>query len=136
MSKKPSGFHAARKHPLNLPGRNSFLASAHQVNNLKPKMQRQMRGLENSSLSDSELPLAFIAFAKAKAGGLALKLSDTLRVSIAAMWANWAIRPKFALDIRKSGFLIQEAGIVKSGLGHGGISYGLNSTPGGSLCQV
>src|SRR5579871_6391773 len=38
VSKEPSGFHAARKHPLDLIGRNALLAGAHQVNDLKPKV--------------------------------------------------------------------------------------------------
>ena len=46
VSKKPSGFHAARKHSLDLIGGNAFLASAHQVNNLKPQMQGKVRGTQ------------------------------------------------------------------------------------------
>jgi hypothetical protein len=42
VAEKPSGFHAARKHPLNLAGRNAFLGRAHKVNDLQPKVQRQM----------------------------------------------------------------------------------------------
>ncbi len=41
VGKEPSGFHAARKHPLDLIGRNALLAGAHQVNDLEPQMQGQ-----------------------------------------------------------------------------------------------
>ena len=47
MPEEPRGLHAAIEHPLNLPGRNAFLAGAHEVDDLQPKVQRQMRGLEN-----------------------------------------------------------------------------------------
>ena len=41
MAEEPRGLHAARQHPLDLVGRNAFLAGAHQVDDLQPKMQRQ-----------------------------------------------------------------------------------------------
>ncbi len=136
MPEKPSGFHTARKHPLNLIGRNAFLAGAHKVDNLKPKAQRKVRTLEDSSLSHSELTTAVIANVKAKASGIAMHLANTFRITISTVRANWAVRPKLALDIRESGSFIVEAGIIKGGLGHGGISYCRYPIIGGSLCQV
>jgi hypothetical protein len=128
VSKKPRCFHTARKHPLNLTGRDALLARAHEIENLKPKVQRKMGVLKDSSLPDGELAFALIASMKAKASGLAFHLANALRIRVPAMRAYRAVRPKLALDICKgSGFVI-EAGIVKSGFGHGGISYGLTSS--------
>jgi len=136
MTEKPSGLHAARKHPLNLIGRNAFLAGAHKVDNLKPKAQRKVRTLEDSSLSHSELTTAVIANVKAKASGIAMHLANTFRITISTVRANWAVRPKLALDIRESGSFIVEAGIIKGGLGHGGISYCRYPIIGGSRLEV
>jgi len=136
VGEEPSGFHAARQHPLNLIGRDAFLAGAHQVNDLKPKAQRKVRTLEDGSLPHSELPTAVIANVKAKASSLALHLTNSLRVGVAAVRANGTVRPELAFDIRKSGGFVIEAGVVESGLGHGGISYGHNHTLCGLLCQV
>src|ERR1035441_1050750 len=83
MGKKPSGFHAARKHPLNLVGRNALLAGAHQMDDLQPKVQRQMRRLENGPHAHSEGPAALIALAQAETGGLASHLVNALRVGVA-----------------------------------------------------
>jgi hypothetical protein len=136
VSEKPSGFHAAFEHPLNLAGRDAFLAGAHQVNNLKPKMQRQVRAFKDGSLSNGELALALVAIVKAKARGLAFHLANALRVSIAAVRAYGAVWPQLALDIRESGGFIVEAGSGENWIGHGDISYGFNPTSWGSLCQV
>ena len=136
MGQKPGGLHATRKHSLDLAGRNALLAGAHKVDHLQPKAQRKVRALKDSSLSNGELPLAFVAIVKAKASCVALHLAEALRVSIATVRANWPVWPKLALDIRESGGFIVEAGIVKGGFGHGRISYGLNATSWGSLCQV
>ena len=103
---------------------------------MQPKAQLKMRAFKDSPLANGELPLAFIAVVKAKAAGFALKFANAVRVSIATVCANRPVRPKLALDIRESGGFIVEAGGVKSGLGHGRISYGLNTTPSVSLCQV
>lgn len=108
VSKKPRSFHAVNEHPLNLPGANPLLACAHKMDDLKPKVQRQMRGLENGPHADREWLTAFIAFAKAEARALACQFMDTLRVSAAAMRTIWAMRPKLALDIGESGFFILE----------------------------
>lgn len=136
MAKEPSGFHAARKHPLNLVGRNAFLAGAHQVNDLQPKMQRQMGTLENGSLPNGELSLAFIALAQAKASSLALHESNALRIAVAAMRANWPVWPQLVFDIFESGFLGLKLRCVENGIGHGEISYGFNPTRWDRVCQV
>ncbi len=136
MGKEPSGFHAARKHPLDLIGRDAFLACAHQVNNLEPKAQGQVRTFKNGSLTNSKLATTFIAIVKAKASGLALHLANAVRIGVAAMRANRPIGPKFALDIRESGSFVVEPAIIKSGLGYGGLSYCRDRTPRDVLCQV
>ena len=46
VSEKPSGFHAAIQHALNLSGADAFLAGVHQVNDLQPQVQRQVRRLK------------------------------------------------------------------------------------------
>ena len=65
-----------------------------------------MGTLENSSLSYGKIPLALIALAKAKAGGLALHLVDSLLVSIAAVRTNWTVWPKQRFDVGESGLLV------------------------------
>lgn len=47
MTEKPSGLHAAIEHPLNLPGRDTFLRAAKQVDDLQPQTQRQVAVLED-----------------------------------------------------------------------------------------
>lgn len=121
MAEEPSGFHAARQRPLNLVGRNAFLAGAHQVDDLKPKMQREMGRLKYGSLPYGEWLAAFLAIVKAKAGGLAVHLGNSLRIGVAAVRAIWASWPKPALDIRESCLLVLKAGIVESGVGHGNL---------------
>jgi hypothetical protein len=119
VGKEPSGFHAARKHPLDLIGGDALLAGAHQVDNLKPQMQGKVGTLKDGSLPNGEVALALVAFMKAKAGGFALHLADALGIGIAAMRASGAVRPKPALDIRKSGFFVDELRGVEYGGGHG-----------------
>ena len=110
VSEEPSGFHTAREHPLDLIGRYAFLAGAHQMDDLKPKVQRQVREFKDGPLAHSKLALALIALAKAEAGGFAWHLANALLVGIAAMRANWAIRPELALDVVESGFFVFESG--------------------------
>jgi hypothetical protein len=136
VGKEPRGFHAARKHPLNLIGRDSFLASAHKVNDLKPKAQWKMGTLENGSLANGKLPATFLAKIEAEASSLAFHFADAVRINIAAVRANWPTRPQLAFDIRESGGFIIEMGVIKSGLGHGGISYDRDHTLWSELCQV
>ena len=119
MGKEPRGFHAARKHSLDLIGGDALLAGAHQVDHLEPQVQGEMGTLKDGSLFYGELPLALIALAKSKASGLAFHLSNAVGVGIATMRANWTVRPKPALNIRESGFLADEVGGVENGSGHG-----------------
>jgi hypothetical protein len=112
MGKEPSGLHAAREHPLNLAGRNALLAGAHQMDNLKPKMKLQVRGLKNGSHPHSEGLLAGIALVKADASSFALKPANPIRAT--AMAANRAIRPKLALNISESRFFVLEMGRVEN----------------------
>jgi hypothetical protein len=51
---------------------------------------------------------------KAKASGLAFHFVDAARVSVAAMRAYRTIRPKTALDICESNFLVEKLGGVES----------------------
>lgn len=118
MRQKPSGFHAANEHPLNLPGRNAFLAGAHQMDDLQPKMQRQVRGLEDRPLAHRERLAALIAFAKAETGGLAGKLADALGIGIATMRAAWTMRPKLAFDVSESGGFGLELRGIENGICH------------------
>ena len=123
MGEEPSGFHAAREHALNLVGGDAFFAGAHQMDNLEPQMQRKVGTFKDSSLLNSELTLAFVAFVEAKASGLALHLADTVGICVAAMRANRTMRPKPALHIRESGFLVDEVRGVKNGSGHGNLLW-------------
>jgi hypothetical protein len=123
MGEKPSGFHAARKHPLDLAGRNAFLAGAHQVNYLKPKMQGQVRRFENSPLPNGELSFTFFAVVKAQASRFALQLVNALLIRVSAMGADWAIGPKLALDIIKRSLFVLKSRGVEGGIGHCEISY-------------
>ena len=81
MSKEPSGLHAALKHSLYLASRNAFLAGAHQMNNLQPEMQRQVRGFENGSNPDGKGLLAGIALVQSDPGGLTVQLAYVFAVA-------------------------------------------------------
>jgi hypothetical protein len=118
MGEEPSGFHAAFEHALNLPGADSLLAGAHEMDDLQPKMQRQMAVLKDGPHPDGEGLLAGVAFPKAKAGGLALKAADLLSIRVAAMRADRTIGPKHRLDMIESGGFIFEMRGVQNGLGH------------------
>ena len=78
-------------------------------------MQRQMAILENSPHSHGEGLLAGVAFAEARASGLAVQPSDAPR--LAAMRADWTIRPKASLDIGEGGFFGQELRGGENGMG-------------------
>jgi len=123
VSEKPSGFHAALEHPLNLTGRNALLAGAHQVDHLKPQVQGKVAILEDSPHADSEGATAGIALAKANPAALALQAPDAVGVTVATMRASRAIRPKQRLDIRERSFLIVEVGSAQNRLCHGVSPY-------------
>jgi hypothetical protein len=128
MAQEPRSLHAAIEHPLNLPGADAFLAGAHQVDDLQPQMQRQMAGFENGAHADSERLLAAIALAKARTGGLAIQAAHT--ITAAAMRAYRALWPEMCFNIREGGGFVFELGGEKDQGGHGGISYGQNSSLG------
>jgi hypothetical protein len=123
VSEKPSGFHATNEHSLNLAGSNALFASAHQMDDLQPKMQRQMGGLENGPHAHGKWLATLVAFVKAAAGGFASQLANALFISIAAMRASWAMRPKTTFDISESAFLILELRCGKNGIGHGNETF-------------
>jgi len=116
MAQKPCCFHAAAKHALNLPGRNAFLAGAHQVNDLQPQVQRQMRGFKDRAHPHRKGFLARIALVQARTGRLALQTANAGRTL--AMRANGAIRPKPRFNESEGGFLVHKMQGVQNGVGH------------------
>lgn len=136
MAKEPRGFHAAIEHPLNLAGRNALLAGAHQVNDLEPQMQRQMRGFEDGSHANGKGLAALVALDETLAGGLALHTAQPLFVGISAMMANRPVRPKTAFEISESGVFVLEVRGVEDRGSHDQIPYGCKTTPWGLVCQV
>jgi hypothetical protein len=134
VPKEPSGFHAASKHALDLVGADPFLAGAHEMDDLQPQMQRQMRGLKNGPHSDSEGLAALVALVEADAGAFALELPHALLFP--AVVAAGAIRPQPRLDIGEGGFFVLEMRGGKNICGHGTISYGRDTTSCGWVCQV
>jgi len=125
MPEEPCGFHAASEHPLNLAGADAFLAGAHQVDDLQPQVQRQMAGLENGPHAHSEGLLAAVALAEAGSSGFPVQTADT--ITAAAMRADRAVGPETRFDVGESSGFVLELGVEKYGMGHGRISYGLNS---------
>lgn len=119
VSKEPSGLHAASEHALDLVSRDAFLAGAHEMDDLQPQMQREMRGFEDSSHPHGEGLFAGITLAQSGAGGLAVKSADPDAVSVLAMWANGTSRPQLGFDVIKGGGFILEMGGGKNGVGHG-----------------
>lgn len=101
MGQEPRRLHGAFQHPLNLAGADPLLARAHQVDDLQPQMQRQMRGLEDSPLADRELPFAGVALVKADPRRLAAQAANASR--FLAMRADGTIGPKARFDIRERG---------------------------------
>jgi hypothetical protein len=116
VAKEPRGFHAATEHPLNLPGRDAFLAGAHEMDDLQPKPQRQMGRLEDGPHSHGKGLAALVALVEARTGGLTLELAHA--PPLAAVGAHGAIRPKPGFDVFEGGFLAMEMGLGKKGLGH------------------
>ena len=117
MSEVPCGFHAATKHSLKLAGRNSFLAGAHQVDDLEPEMQGQMAAFKDGPHTHGKGLTAGVALVQADPGGLALHGAGLAQN--AAMGAGTAIGPKVGLHIGESRFLGLEMGGIQDGLGHG-----------------
>jgi hypothetical protein len=72
VAKKPSGFHAAIEHPLNLARRDAFLRTVKQVDDLQPQMQGKVAILENRPHANREWLFAGIALVQARTGRLAV----------------------------------------------------------------
>ena len=124
VAEEPGGFHGALQDALNLARADPLLGSAHQMDDLQPQMQRQMRAFEDGPLADRELPAAGIALVKAEARRCTVHASYAL--NLATVSAHRAIRPQFGFHIGERGFFILQVRGGKSGLGHGNISYGLH----------
>ena len=107
MGKEPRSLHAALEHPLNLAGRDTLLAGAHQMDHLQPQVQGQVRRLEDSPDPNGERLPAGVALVQTLAGGFAVQLADML-VCRATERTVWAIGPKSVFDVRKSRILIVE----------------------------
>jgi hypothetical protein len=116
MGQVPRGFHAATEQPLDLTGADALLAGAHEVNDLKPQVQRKVRRLENGPHPHGKGLLAGVALAKAGAGSFALKLAYAL--PLAAKRANRTIRPQVRLHEIKGRVLVLILGLGEDVLGH------------------
>jgi hypothetical protein len=86
MAQKPGGFHAALKGPLDLSGGEVFLGRVHQVDGLKPDMQRHATGLEDGPHADNELLPAGVALIESRPSCLATKFPEP--VGLAAVVTN------------------------------------------------
>lgn len=122
VRQEPRGFHAALKHPLDLAGRNALLAGAHQVNDLKPQMQRKVAVLKDGADADGEGAAASVAFAKADAAALALQTTNVFR-GRATVWASRSARPKQRFNVSESRFFVVEMGRAQNRLCHGMSPY-------------
>lgn len=118
MRKEPSGFHAALKHPLDLAGRDALLASAHQVDHLKPQMKRKVAVLEDGAHANGEGATASVALAKAYSAAFALQAPNAVAVTVSTMRAIRSIRPKQRFDIRESRFFVMELRGAQNRLSH------------------
>jgi hypothetical protein len=117
VSKEPSGFHAALKHPLNLASRNALLARAHQMDGLQPEVQLQVRGLKDGPHAHGERLSARVALAQARAGSLAVQPANVF-LGRAAKRASRTIGPKLRFDVsERCGFVLEMSG-GKNRLGH------------------
>jgi hypothetical protein len=112
----PSGLHAALEHALDLTGADALLGRAHEVDDLKPQVQRQVAILKDRANADSERLAAGVALAQAGPGGLAVQAADAL--PLAAMGADRATRPQVAFDILESGVFILELRGGKDRISH------------------
>jgi hypothetical protein len=126
VSEVPSGFHAALKHALDLAGGDALLAGAHQVDDLKPKVQRQVRRLENGAHAHGEGLAALIALIETLAGGLSGQFLNPLTIAIAAMMANRAVRPKARLNVSEGFVFVLKVRSIENRVSHSDLSYGIN----------
>ena len=118
VRQKPSGLHRALQHALHLTGADALFARAHQVDDLQPQMQRQVRAFEDGPLAHGELAAALTALVQPPASRLAADPIDSL-ASRMTVRADRSIRPQDGLDVRERGVFIGEAGLVENGACHG-----------------
>jgi hypothetical protein len=88
------------------------------MDNLKPKMQRQMAILKDSPHANRERPTAAVALAKPDPAAFAAQPSNVF-LSRAAMRADGAFRPKTRLDVSEGGFLVVEMKAAQNSVCHG-----------------
>lgn len=117
MAEEPCGLHGTLQHPLDLTGTDAFLGCAEQVDDLKPQMQRQVRGFKDRTDANRKRLFAGVALAQAKPRGLAVQASDAIR--LATVRADRTVGPQARFDVGEcSGFGLELRG-VENGLGHG-----------------
>jgi hypothetical protein len=90
------------------------------VNDLEPKVQLKVAGLEDRPYPYRERLGAGVALVKAKTGRLTVQAADML-LGRPAKRAIGAVRPKVAFDIREGGFFVLEMGFGKYGFGRGNL---------------
>lgn len=117
MPKKPSRFHAAIEHPLNLARSDAFLGAAKQMDDLKPQMQRQMAVLKQRPHAHRERLLARVALVQSGTGRLAVKAANAL--GFLTMRTYGAIRPKPRLNVCEGRCFGQKLGFIQNRSGHG-----------------
>src|SRR6185312_1530590 len=117
VRQEPRRFHAALEHPLHLTRADALLGGAHEVDDLKPEMQRQVRAFEDRALAHRELTLAAPALVQPKAGRLAGQPIDLLARRLAVR-AHRAVRPQQRLDVREGGGFVAEVGLIEDRAGH------------------
>jgi hypothetical protein len=133
VSEKPCGFHAPAKSALKLTSANALLGRTKQIDRLKPDVQLDVAGLENSSHADGERLPAGIALIETGAGGLAFERAAI--VHNAAMRTNTPKRPEPRLNVGESGLFAMEVIGGKGGL-HGDLLLDSNPISCGWECQV
>jgi hypothetical protein len=133
VPEEPRGFHAAIQGALDLAGSEAFLAAGHEVDDLQPHMQRDVRRLENRAHPDRERLPAGVAFPKS--GAILFAGQPTSPVQGAALRANRTVRPKPRFDIGESSGFTLELGLGKGGL-HGGYLLARQSKSSVWSCQV
>ena len=120
------------KHPLNLPGRDTFLRTAHQVDDLQPQMQGQVAILKNGAHADRK---GFVA-RNASHHPVVLPLKRPMRLIPFRNAGIQGLRPKPGLDRVKSGGFVLELGAFKPGLAMAKSPMAETLDHGARVCQV
>src|SRR6185312_10830936 len=122
MGHEPGALVGNTERPVQLMGRDAFLAGRHEVKAQNPLRQRDMASLHDSAVGDGELALTVIALIQAGAMRLTLHTGDAINRS--AVWAEGASGPPNALQMDAGGVLIVENRVGQvCGGGHWLISY-------------